>query len=264
MKQFYFLAGIPRSGSTVLASLLNQNSSVYVTPTSPLIDLLYLNEQEWNKTPSVMANRFPEQILSISNAIISGCWEHIPQNIIIDKHRAWCRNIPTIQKVFNQPAKVIITVRDIPSVIASFMTLLRNSKQNPHYIDRILLERNLPLVDELRADVLWNEFIYDPWDSFRTGFKAYPNNLLLVDYDSLVNAPEKELNRVYEFIGLEYVTPNIHDIKCETKDDDLVAWGLEGLHTIRPQLKKVSKTPQEILGESIYRKYADMKLEFWV
>jgi hypothetical protein len=40
MQKLYFLVGLPRSGSTLLASLLNQHPDVFASPTSPLMDLL--------------------------------------------------------------------------------------------------------------------------------------------------------------------------------------------------------------------------------
>lgn len=263
MKTFHFLAGLPRSGSTVLASLLNQNSEIYVTPTSPMLDLLFLNEQAWRNCPSVVANPFPEQVPNISYAIINGCWEHVSQPIIIDKHRAWGRNVGAIEQIFGPDAKLIITVRDIPSIIASFFTLLRKSEQNPNFIDAILIQKNLPLTDENRADILWNDFIHDTWDSFLTGYSNNKEKLLLVDYDDLVNDPSEELEKIYKFLKIPKIIHDTENIECKTKDDDLMAWGIEGLHTIRPQLKKISKTPKEILGDDIYNKYKNMNLEFW-
>ena len=264
MKTFHFLAGLPRSGSTVLASLLNQNSDIYVTPTSPMLDLLFLNEQAWRNCPSVIANPFPEQVPNISYAIINGCWQHIAKDIIIDKHRAWGRNVGAIEQIFGPDAKLIVTVRDIPSVLASFFTLLRKSEQKPHFIDAILIQKKLPLTDMNRADILWDDFVYDTWDSFKTGYTSHRDKLILVDYDDLVNDSTKELSRAYEFLNIPFVEPDINNIECETKDDDLVAWGIEGLHTIRPQLKKISKSPQEILGDDIFNKYNNMNLEFWL
>ena len=40
MKNIYFLAGLPRSGSTVLAAILSQNPAVHTTGTSGLLDML--------------------------------------------------------------------------------------------------------------------------------------------------------------------------------------------------------------------------------
>lgn len=263
MKQYYFLAGIPRSGSTVLASILNQNPDFYATPTSPLLDLLYLNEQAWSNLPSVIANPIPIQRESISKAIIKSCWEHIDRPIIIDKHRAWGRNIRTIEKIFEIRPKLIITVRDIPSVIASFIELLRASSQSITYIDQILVDRNLSLTDVNRADVIWNDFVQDPWDSFKTAWNTDKNSIHLVDYDSLVNNQQEVINGVYKFLEVPKFTHNFNAIENSHADDDLMAWGLENLHTIRPTLKKTSKSPRVVLGDQIYKKYTKMNLEFW-
>ena len=39
-KQFYFMAGLPRSGSTMLSAILNQNSKIYSGPSSPILGLM--------------------------------------------------------------------------------------------------------------------------------------------------------------------------------------------------------------------------------
>lgn len=263
MKQYYFLAGIPRSGSTVLASILNQNPQLYATPTSPMLDLLYLNEQAWRKMPSVIANPIYEQLPAISQAIISGCWQHVPQSHIIDKHRAWGRNTQTIRAIFGIDPKLIVTVRDIPSVLASFIRLLRESSQRVTYIDRILIERNIPVNDTNRVDVLWNDFVQDPWDSFKTAWERDRGVLHLVDYDDLTTNRESAIRKVYDFLGLPHFDHNYECIDNPHSDDDLLAWGLENLHTIRRQLSKTASSPREVLGNRIYEKYASMGLEFW-
>ena len=49
MKDIFFLSGLPRSGSTLLGSILGQNPSFFVTPTSPLLDLLCFTNEAFNK-----------------------------------------------------------------------------------------------------------------------------------------------------------------------------------------------------------------------
>jgi len=262
-KTFFFMAGLPRSGSTVLASILNQNPALYTTPTSPLLDLLLPNEQEWHKNPSVVANKFPQQLPNMSTAIINGCWAHVPQQIIIDKHRAWGRNLPAISQIFGVRPKLLVTVRDIPSVVASFMRLLRESKQRPHFIDRDLAARNIPLTDENRAVMLWENYIFDTWDSFRTAWELAPDSLLLVDYDDLIARKSETIARVYDFLGLPHFEHDFENIRSTTVDDDLLAWGIENLHTIRPSLAKTCATPEEILGTHIFTQFKNTQLEFW-
>ena len=40
-KTFYFLSGLPRSGNTLLSSILNQNPTVHVSSLSPVVDYLW-------------------------------------------------------------------------------------------------------------------------------------------------------------------------------------------------------------------------------
>jgi sulfotransferase len=263
IKKYFFMAGMPRSGSTVLASILNQHPFIYATPTSPLLDLLFLNDQHWNNNPSVVANRFPQQQVNIAKIIIRNCWAHRKEQIIIDKHRAWGKNLWAIQNIFEEDPKLIVTVRDVPSVIASFFTLLRRSQTTPTFIDKTLLKKNMRLNDENRADCLWNDYIQDPWISFKMAWDQNKSALHLVQYDDLVNNKQQEIDKVYKFLKLPQFKHDFENIKNDTVDDDLLAWGIEDLHTIRPSLNKTSKDPEEILGHAIFKKYHDMKLEFW-
>ena len=260
-KKFFFLSGLPRSGSTLLASIMNQNPEIYATPTSPMLDLLYLNEQAWRQNPSVVANKFEQQIVSISDAIINGCWKHIDKPIIIDKHRAWAKQTPIIQHFFGE-AKIIVTTRDIPSIIASFIKLIRSSPNN--LVDNILRSRGLSTTDSNRVDLLVNEYISDPYNSFQIGFMQSRNNLLIIEYDDIVSTPDEVMSKVYDFIGLPvYQHHDYNNIHNVTKDDDLAAWGIKNLHTIRPKLEKTCESAREVLGSNLFNKYKSMQLEFW-
>ena len=41
MKSYYFLLGMPRSGNTLLGSIINQNPEVSVTANTILTDIIY-------------------------------------------------------------------------------------------------------------------------------------------------------------------------------------------------------------------------------
>ena len=49
-KQLHFLSGIPRSGSTVLAAILNQNPITHVSTTSGLVHALDGLANTWHST----------------------------------------------------------------------------------------------------------------------------------------------------------------------------------------------------------------------
>ena len=261
-KQFFFLAGLPRTGSTVLASILNQNPKIYVTPTSPLETLLRKNDNAWHETPSVIANLFPEQLKNISDAIINGCWEHIDKPIIIDKHRVWSSKIPQIKLGFGQ-AKIIVTTRDIPSILASFIRIDRNLPVGIGGIDQGLIKEGMWLNDINRTNIMWNTYIKKTWLSFKTGYENDLDCLHIVEYDDLCSKKEEVIKGIYNFLELPYYKHDLENIVNVTPENDEESYGLVGLHNINATLEKTSSDPKDILGESLYNKYKNMNLEFW-
>ena len=51
-KNVHFISGMPRSGSTLLCNILNQNPRFHATGTSGVLDLLLLVRNNWNLIPS--------------------------------------------------------------------------------------------------------------------------------------------------------------------------------------------------------------------
>ena len=45
MKTFHFLSGLPRSGSTLITSLLNQNPQIHASTNSPVLDTIHYTEE---------------------------------------------------------------------------------------------------------------------------------------------------------------------------------------------------------------------------
>lgn len=259
-KTYHFLSGLPRSGSTVLSSILNQNPYVYVTPTSPLLDLLIENQNAWHKLPSVKANPFPEQLTNITRAIIDTAWEHRAEPIIIDKNRGWGKNMPASTILFEKEIKVIATVRDLPSVMASWLTVIRNNPNN--HIDQKIRQAGFEVTDDNRMAEMWFNMVKDCMEGVVQLKTDAANRTLFIDYDELINNPGKILSEIEQFLSLPHHDYDFLNIVSDTNDDDLVAWGFEGMHKIRPELKKTSKHPREILGDSLYNRFVDIERQY--
>lgn len=256
-KKFHFLSGLPRSGSTVLAAILNQNPAVYVTPTSPLLDQLIENQNIWHSLQTVKANPIPDQLTNVTRRLINGMWQHVPQNTIIDKNRGWGKNMPASTILFGQEIKMIATTRDIPSIMASWLTILRNNPNS--HMDKKLLSMGLRPTDENRMNEMWENMVRDCVESLQQAKKDASNRLLIIHYDDLMEKPIECLNQIETFLQLPKHTYDIYNIVSNTVDDDLAAWGLDGIHKIRSVLKKTAKAPQEILGDKLYDKF--MKID---
>lgn len=260
-KTYYFLAGLPRSGSTVLASILNQNPEVYVTPTSPLLDIIIANQNEFHKSPSILANPNVEQLTNISRAIIDSAWIHRPEPIIIDKNRGWGgSNIEAMETLLGTNIKIVNTVRDLPSIMASWLTVI---KKNPNsYIDDVIQKKGFEPNDDNYMAEMWFHMVKDCMDTLQYTKKNASNRSIFIDYDDLVNDPKGQIKRIETFLELPSYDYDFTNIQNDTRDDDLIAWGFEGMHTVRPKLEKVSRHPKEVLGEELYNRFLEIEREY--
>lgn len=249
MKQLFFLSGIARSGSTLLGSILNQNPVIHVSPTSPLLDLYCMTEESLQK----LNNQYTFDLAKISPAIHgtlhTSYYSNIDKEYVIDKHRGWPRNIDTIKKIITPNPKVICTHRPIVENIVSFLKLVNKDPNN--FIDRDLRSRGIPLNTHNRAMCLWQNYSSDPFYSLKHGLEHNRKHIHIVRYDDIVSQPEQELKNIYNFLEIEpydkHYFNNINNT-CAEHDSN---WGMKDLHTIKPELKKTSDDPLEVLGEEL-------------
>ena len=103
MKEYFFLTSLPRSGNTLLGSLINQNNNVTVSANSILIDVLFkLNEIKiFNK----YYNNFPDELSfdNISNNVFNNYYKNHKAHKIIDRGM-WgtVGNLYLLKKFINQ------------------------------------------------------------------------------------------------------------------------------------------------------------------
>lgn len=260
MKIIHFLAGLPRSGSSVLAAILNQNPEVYVTPTSPMLDLVTANQDKFWELPEVKANPCPDQLTNITRAMINAMWIHRPEPIIIDKNRGWGKNMPASTILLEREVKVIATIRDLPGIMASWLTLIRNQPNN--HIDKILQQRGLEVNDENRMGEMWFNMVKDCMECVVQLRKDAGNRTLFLRYEELVMLPENSIGRIERHLGLPEAQYDFNNITTETVDDDLTAWGFDGMHKVRPVLEKTSRHPRAVLGDMLYNRFVDIERQY--
>ena len=252
MKNIYFLAGLPRSGSTLLAAILNQHPSVHATATSGLLDILVGTLNAWKNSMTEMAaidkDKSEDEIQRILRNVCETKYESVDKPIILDKARGWSSsiNIPTMAKVLGHKPKIIATVRNIPDCVASFV---RISKPKDKY-------------DYMRSNELIHH-VKESYQSLESGYHMAPECILFVDYDDLMKDPVKELKRVHEFLDLpdhEYTFDNLDGTNLRERDEEV--WQVKGLHDIKPKLGyQHSEDPKEVLGY-MYNQFVQPR--FWL
>lgn len=262
MKQFYFMSGVPRSGSTLFATLLSQNPNIHTTPTSPLLDFLLASKPTWKQVSAHQKSPHPDQYLNIERSIVQGCYNHIEKLIVLEKHRSWVKYCDYISKVFQQEPKIICTTRRISEVLASFISILDKSEKVT-YIDQQLIDSNKPVNSRTRCRLLWENYVSVPWTSLKIGYESHRDSMCLIDYSDIVNSPKETLEKVYDFWGMKPYGEHYFEELVNPSPENDEAYGINGLHDIRKSLCRTSKPPEEILGKELCSYYDSLNLEFW-
>jgi sulfotransferase len=229
-KHLHFLSGLQRSGSTVITKILNQHPDIFASSTSPFLDyLLPAVEQLYNIKQNHSSGHYVNVQKILSTAAFA--FYDTPKSHIIDKNRGWLTNYENIDKELQQNPKIILTLRPIEEVVASFYKILVIKNQKQETPESIFLG----YVKDLYAGLMKKAYLKD--------------KICIVTYKNIVQKPLFTLRKVESFIQVEPHNYNFSDIRDDDPEND-EKWGIPGLHNIRPKIEVTSLPPSEIMTKS--------------
>jgi sulfotransferase len=264
MRKFAFLSGLPRTGSTVLGTLLSQHSSLHPTSTSIIRDIINvpygycLGESFYYNTKNI-----DSPVWNIMRGILHGAYQHIDENkIIVEKDRGWPGNISKLTNIIQEKPKIIATVRPVEEIIASFILLSKKIGRKSKIDDEVrALGRDLNNTN--RSRIIWEKYIYANWKTFKIGYEYDSSCFLLLNYDEIVSEPQKTINNVAEYLNVNSFNVHTQNLFNPRPENDSI-YGLPGLHQVREELKRTSSSAQDVLGEELYDFWNKKNLNFWL
>jgi sulfotransferase len=254
MKKFHFLAGMPRSGSTLLCALLNQNPRFWAGPSTPVLTLICSLNKICNDDELFLA--YPDQeardacLFAIPHAYYSSKTEQV----IFEKNRMYADYIPLLRRLLDPNVKVIVTYREIAEVLASFVSAIRRSGQNEgNVIDKSLIKAGLDVNDENRAVHISSTggVAGLAAESIINALNEYPDSIYLVDYDDIVKDPERTIRDIYVFLEEPYFEHTFSNIRNEHIENDEKVYKIKDMHIVHPEVRRYSPLPESVLSRSI-------------
>ena len=234
-KQIHFLSGVPRSGSTVLAAIVNQNKQTHVSTTSGLVFALDGLANTWHSQQLLNdKDKDKTKLVKTMIAIVDSFYDQYEQPIIIDKARGW--PIPIILQsmfqVLGRTPKIVATVRSIPDCMASFIRVAK-----PDDLDEFIYSGVLST--HLKASYL----------SLLNGYEFAPECFCIVEYEDLITNPKEQLKKIHKFLDLPDFDYDFTAIDgTSVQEDDEERHGFEGMHDIQPVLaKQHNEDPKDVL-----------------
>jgi len=268
-KTYYFMAGLPRSGSTLLSSILNQNPRLYSGPSSPVLSTMFVIENHLLQDELYHGYPKPDQMNGMIGDVINHFYSDVEQPVIIDKNRAWVARVSYIEGYIKQKAKIICPVRDIEEVLTSMITMIRRNpykEGNPriNFIDEQLVKLNIPINDDNRCEYIAGPdgILGQSLNAIMEGINAgFGDRFHYVEYSNLVTRPKETLKKLYKFLGEEPFEHKFEGLGNSNRERDMETYGLEDMHEVRSVLKSTSKDPLKVLSPYVLDKCKGM--DFW-
>jgi hypothetical protein len=235
---------MPRSGNTLLGSLINQNTNIKVTANSILCDVLY----ELNKIKNFhIFKNFPDHksFDNITKNVFKNYYKDWKTKYIIDRGPWGINdNLFILKNIIKKP-KFIILYRPVLECLASFIKIEKpnNIEERCDWFmsNKGIIGRNLNSIE----NIIKNE------------------KHIVINYKDLIKNPIKQIKKIFVFLKIPFKKIKINNFNQFSINnifyDDSVCKG--PLHTIRTDTIKYLNYPvKEILSNNIINKYSNLDI----
>ena len=257
MQNLYFCGGLPRTGSTVLMNILQQNPRIFTTGTCALPELLH--------THILIKSRFREsfQAMSIDQAdsamfglihgATKGWYEGLTYKpVVISKNRMW-------SDLFHlyEHSKYIVTVRDLRDIVESFEKINTRTLALHSFGDQNIFTPAMHKHEKYKH-------YFEESNSFSTAltreiprmmeiFTKRKNNVLFIRYEDFTKEPIYILKNIYNFLGEDWFEHNLNQISQSQIFEHDHAYFRERTDHITKSSFVYYKSPERILPDSFHQ-----------
>jgi len=263
-REYFFISGLPRTCSTLLCNILAQNEELFVTKaTSGCHDFLFNIRNLWNQLIEHQAEGINHEQL---RNVMKGAMENYyltTKKYVVDKGRGWLSVLEMAEFVLEKKAKIIVPVRDIKEILASFEQLYRNSVSFTQWeIEKTDYFKTQTVKGRCELWSQENQPVGLAFNKLKDAIdRGFLDRMYFMEMDNLTNNPEQEMKNIYNFLEIDYYKHDFDNVEQITKEDDTNVHNLPGLHTIRSKVLPVRHKATEILGPSVCNTYNN--IEFW-
>lgn len=261
-KTIHLIAGLPRSGSTLLCNILNQNPKFNATSTSGILEIVLAIRNQWENVTALQASPNKPGKNAVLKGIIHNYYSVCDRPVVFDKSRGWTAYLELAEFILGKKCKVLVPVRRIVDILASFEKLYRKQahewqfpQEKTNYFEWQTVEG--------RADI-WmrnDQPVGIAYNRIRDAIsRGYGDRLMFIEFEHLTKHPEHTMRQVYDFLGEEYFDHNFNNVTQTTSENDDIH-GIPGLHLIRQKVEPFAVDAKSIIGPDAYEKYKIA--EFW-
>jgi sulfotransferase len=256
----HLMAGLPRGGNVLLTNLLAQNPRFHVTTPGGILSVLQLVRNEWNKMQVFRASPNEAGKLRVLRGIVAGYYADARRPVILDRSLGWLGSLELAEAVLGRPVKVLVCVRDVRDVLATFERQWRTVPQMQEFVRQ---HPSFPRWETVasRCEV-WaggDEPVGIAYNQIKDALaRGYRDRLHFVELETLARSPREAMARVYEFLGEPEFAHDFQDIR-QVVWDSYSLYGIPERHDIPSYVAPVEPIWPELLG-AVGQRYAGLTL----
>ena len=246
---------MPRSMSTLLQCILNQNPDIQATPTDPVLEYLYGARMNYTNTPEVKAMDKDLALLSWRGF----CWGGLHNyskiyterpNICI-KTRGATIHYKWFESFMPYKPKMICMVRNLKSIIASMEKIYRNNQENHQDIQNHAKMSGTSTAK--RVDIWFQSApVGLALERLQQCFlEGINNEVLYIRAEDLTSYPQREMDKLYNYLELPSYKHDFDNVEQSIKEDDSVYGLSNDLHTIKRKVQPLTPDYNNILGKQV-------------
>ncbi len=248
----HFIAGLPRSGSTLLAGILRQNPRFHAGMTSPLGVMYMALETAMSRRNESSVFIEGAQRRAVLKGLFANYYDGIHQEkTVFDTNRAWCTKLPALTQLFPK-ARFICCVRDVGWIMDSVERLVR---RNAFELSGMFgFEAGGTVFSRVARLASSDGLVGYALDALREAFFGeHASRLILVEYQALARAPRQTISLLYQMLEQEPFAHDFDNVEYEADRFDLPL-GAPGLHTVRRKVEWIERPT--ILPPGLFERFA--------
>jgi sulfotransferase len=256
MKEFNFITGLPRSGTTLLSTILNQNPDFNSEISGPLARFTRAIIEQSSDQGGYRFQCPPEKRKELILALFDTYFKDSTATTNFSTNRGYPLMLPLLKDLFPE-TKVIACVRDIKWILDSFETLVR---KNPYSVSGMFSpEENVNVYTRTQSLLNESRTLGFAYQALKQGyFSTERSMMLIVEYDDLAKKPRTEMERIYKFLGKPYFEHDFDNVEFSFDEFDADI-NMPGLHTTRKKVSYINRP--SIIPPEIQQHVSGM--EFW-
>ena len=228
MKNFICLSGLPRTGSTLLSSILFQNPEIHTEGPSPLVQLMWdlkMSLETASSSEDLIVSNRQDVKYKLLSSIPEIFYSNTSAKNVFDKQTCWTipENIQMIKDYIRPDPKIIVMTRPIEEIIDSFVKI-RKANGWTKNLYKGLVEGDF-------------EILGKPIYGVEYAKKSNNGEFLFIEYDDLIDNTVDVLRKIYDFCEIEYFEHDLNNIENKNPQNDAYL-GMIGLHDVRKTISR--------------------------